>query len=168
MKRFTVVLVAMVLVLAACQSAGEQLSEQVLEQVDGVDDVDINTDTGEVNVVTDDGSLTIGGGEIPDGFPIPAPDGYEVLAVFMAEDEGSVSLLYPQDRFDELTSFYMDWVGSQPEEWSSSTNTFNTADGETVRNHSWFSDTGSAVVSDCSGGLSSDINMACVTLITGG
>jgi hypothetical protein len=168
MKRFAVVLLGMVFVLAACQSAGEQLSEQLIEQVDGVDDVNINSDTGEVNVVTDDGSITIGGGEIPDGFPIPAPDGYEVLAVFTSDSEGSVSLLYPQDRFDELSSFYVDWTGSQPGEWSNSTNTFNTADGETVRNSSWFSDTSSVTVTDCSGGQSSDIDMACVTLITGG
>jgi hypothetical protein len=168
MKRFSVFFIALTLVLAACQSAGEQLSEQLIEQVEGVDDFNVNTDTGEVNIETDEGSISIGGGEIPDGFPIPAPDGYEVLAVFTSDSDGSVSLMYPQDRFDELAAFYTDWTAGQPGEWTSSTNTYNTADGETVRNASWFSDTSNVTVSDCSGGQSSDIDMTCLTLLNGG
>ncbi|MGI9586398.1 MAG: hypothetical protein ACR2N7_12490 [Acidimicrobiia bacterium] len=167
MRRILVVLVAMTLVLAACQSADEQLSEQLAEQLDGVDDVDINTDTGEVSIETDDGSISIGGGEIPAGFPIPAPDGYEVQAVFTSDTEGSVSLTYPQDRFDELVTFYGDWTAEQPGDWATNTNTYNTADGQSVRNSSWFAETSSVTVFDCSGGQSADINMACVTLVSG-
>lgn len=167
MRRILVVLVAMTLVLAACQSSGEQISEQLAEQIDGVDEVDINADTGEVKIETDDGSISIGGGEIPDGFPIPAPDGYEVQAVFTSDTEGSVSLVYPQDRFDELAAFYGDWTAGQPGDWANNTNSYNTADGQSVRNTTWFSDTSSVTVFDCSGGQSADINMACVTLLSG-
>ncbi len=168
MKRIGVVLVAMMLVLAACQSAGEQLSEQLVEQIDGVDDVDINTDTGEVSIETDEGSISIGGGEIPDGFPIPAPDGYEVSAVFTADSEGSVSLTYPQDQYDGLVDYYTDWVDGQPGDWTYSTNTYQTADGQGVESVNWYSSETTIGVSYCSGGQSSDIDMACVTLLSTG
>lgn len=168
MKKTLVVIVAGVLLLSACQSASEELAEQIAEQADGVSDVDINTDTGEVKVETEDGSITVGGGDIPDDFPIPTPDGYEVVAVFTADTEASVSLLYPQDRFDELTEFYDGWTESQPWEWSSSTNSYETADGEAVRNTTWFSQEATVAITDCSGGQTTGIDMTCVTLLWNG
>ena len=172
MRRFILVVAGAALALSACQGASEVLTEQILEQVDGVDNVEIDTDTGEVRIETDEGSVSIGGGELPDGFPVPVPDGGEVMSVFSSsQEEASVSLSYPIDRYDELVAFYSDWTAGQPGEWNTSTSTFNSG-GQTTRTTSWFGDTTNANVNigvvDCHDFTSDtdQYNAACVTIIT--
>jgi hypothetical protein len=82
-----------VLVLGAC--SGGEIAEEVIENQEGVQDVDIDEDSGEINIDTDDGSATFGGGEIPDGFPIDVPDGGEVQAVIESDGGASVTIVYP-------------------------------------------------------------------------
>lgn len=171
MRRLTVLILAATVVLTGCQSASEVLTEQIIEQAEGVDNVEIDADTGQIKVETDDGSLSIGGGELPDDFAVPVPDGGEVMSTFSSPEGASVSLVYPIDRYDELVMFYSDWTASQPGEWNSGSSTFESG-GQTIRTSSWFGYTGSEdvniAVTDCvdiSGGAS-DYNAACVNVIT--
>jgi hypothetical protein len=146
MKRFIPVALAFALILTACQSASETIAEQLTEQVDGVDNVEFDSDTGEVKIETDEGSITVGGGELPDGFPIPLPDGYQVTSVFTAEGTSAVSLAYPEGDFDTIVAFFEDWTSSQPTEWSTSTSSISGDDG-TIDSASWIEDEGSSFIS---------------------
>lgn len=129
MKRIAIGFVALALVLTACQSAAEVISEQVIEEAVGGGDVKIDTDSGEVSVETDDGSVTIGGGEVPDGFPIPFPDGYEVTAVFASDRSSTVSLSYANGDFATIEAFFDDWTSGEPNEWSKSNSSISGDDG---------------------------------------
>lgn len=133
MKRLAIGLMAGALVLTACQSASETLTEKALEQIDGVDGVDIDVDSGEVSLETEDGAITIGGGEVPDDFGIPLPGGdYEVLSVFTSDESSVVSLAYPGADYDTIVAHFEDWTSSQPEEWSISTSSVGAEDGQTI------------------------------------
>ena len=146
MKRMAVGFLALALVLTACQSAAETLTEQIAEQVEGVGDVDIDLDTGQVKVETEDGAITIGGGEMPADFSIPAPDGYQVTSVFTSDESASVSLAYPGADFDEIVQFYDDWTASQSSDWSKSTSSISGDEG-TLDSANWFDDEGSGFIS---------------------
>jgi len=169
MRRYSLVAVAAVLVLSACQSASEVLTEQIAEQVEGVDNVEIDTESGEVSIETDEGSISIGGGELPDGFPVPLPDGYEVTTVFTSDQESLVAVTYPPDRYDELASFLNGWTESQPGEWSHTSNTIDTAAGKVIRNEVWHTDDTTLSIVDCQafspdGGVA---DAACVNVQSG-
>jgi hypothetical protein len=100
----------MVLGLVAC-SPGDELAEQIAESQEGVGDVEIDTDTGEVSVETEDGSFTIGGGEIPADWPVDVPSGGAVVA--SGEDDtggGTLSMEFQGADYDDIVSFYDNWV----------------------------------------------------------
>lgn len=123
--RRTTLFVAALVALAACspgEMIGEEIAENILESQEGVGDVEIDTDSGKIEVESEDGSFTIGGGEIPDGFPIDVPGGGDVMSVIETEDGSSVSLLFPADEFDSLADFYEGWIEDSGLEISS---TFN-------------------------------------------
>jgi hypothetical protein len=149
MKRVAIGFVALALLLTACQSAAENLAEnlteQIVEQADGVGDVDIDLDSGEINVETDDGAITIGGGEVPDGFAIPFPEGYQVTSVFTNDESQAVSLAYPGGNYDEIVSFYDDWASQQPSEWEKSTSSVS-GDERSLDNANWFDEDGSGFI----------------------
>jgi hypothetical protein len=150
MKRFALAFVALALILTACQSVSENIAESItekaLEGVEGVDGVNIDTDSGEVSIETEDGAITIGGGEVPDGFGIPFPDGYQVTSVFTNDESAAVSLAYPGGDFDEIVSFYDDWISQQSSEWSKSTSSISGDEG-TLDSVNWFDDAGSGFIS---------------------
>ena len=129
MKRIALGFVALALLLTACQSAAEVITEQVIEEAVGGGDVKIDTESGEVSVETDDGAITVGGGEVPGGFPIPLPDGYEVAAVVTSGRSSTVSLAYPNGDFAAIQAFYDDWTSGQSDEWSASTSSVSGDDG---------------------------------------
>lgn len=87
-----------------------------------------------------EGSISFGGGEIPDDFPVPVPDGGDVQQVSSTPDGASVSLFFPSDEFDSLKEFYSDWANGQSAEVSTfeSTNplaaSWNFRDGQTDYN----------------------------------
>ncbi len=172
MKRIAIGIAAGALALTACQSAGEVLTEQIVEQVDGVGNVEIDADTGEVKIETDEGDISIGGGDIPDDFPVPVPDGGEVMTVFASPDGGSVTVSYAIDRYDDLVSYYNDWTNGQPGEWNLNTATY-TAGDQTTRSTSWYGTTANEDVAitvvDCFDltGDTDNYNAACVTVISG-
>lgn len=109
-------LAVLALGLVAC-SPGEELAEQVLESEEGVEDIEIDAGSGEISVEgegEDGESFSIGGGEIPDGFPIDVPGGGEVQSVVEQGDEALVAVRW-EDDFDSIASFYEDWVSSHGE-----------------------------------------------------
>ncbi|MEA2010657.1 MAG: hypothetical protein U9N78_08135 [Actinomycetota bacterium] len=155
MKRIAVGLFALALVLTACQSAAEVISEQVIEEAVGGGDVKIDTDSGEVSLETDDGSITIGGGELPDGFPVPLPDGYKVTGVFTSDRSSTVSLAYPEGDFAAIEAFFDDWTSDQSGEWSKSNSSISGDEGS-MDNANWI---------EASGDASSMINMSSFCLM---
>ena len=128
MKRIALGFVALALFLAACQSAAEVITEQAIEEAVG-GDVKVDTDSGEISVETDDGAITIGGGELPEGFPIPLPDGYVVTAVFTSGRSSTVSLSYPNADFATIEAFYDDWTSGESDEWTKSNSSISGDDG---------------------------------------
>jgi len=150
MKRIVIVVAALALVLAACQSISENIAENItekaLEGVEGVGDVNIDTDSGQVSIETEDGAVTIGGGEIPDGFAIPAPDGYKVTSVFENDESAAVSLAYGGGDFDAIVAFYDDWTASQSSEWSKSSSSITGEDGS-IDSANWSSAEGIGFIS---------------------
>lgn len=111
-KRLTLLVVATAFVLSACQGATAVLTEQILEQVDGVDTVEVDVDTEEIKIETDEGSISIGGGEIPHGFAAPVPNGGDAITVFASPGGSTVTLCCPIDRYDELVTCYTNWTAS--------------------------------------------------------
>lgn len=103
----------LVLSTAAC-SPGQEVAERILESQEGVGDVEIDEEGGQVRIEGEDGSLSIGGGEVPEGFPIATPDNAAVQAVIEQENEASVSLLVDDD-FESVKSFYEDWLDGRGE-----------------------------------------------------
>ncbi len=104
----------LVVTLAACSPA--TLTEQILEGQEGVDNVEIDEEDGSIKIeVSDDeggGSVSIGGGDVPDDFPIPVADGGTVMAVMEQGSDSSVSLTYDSADFDAIKAFYEQWIGS--------------------------------------------------------
>lgn len=112
MKRTAIAITTLSLLVAAC-SPGEGLAEQILENQEGIENVEINEDTGEVKIEVegeDGGSVVIGGGDIPDGFPIDIPGGGEVQAVLQSGTDATVSLMFDATDFDTVIAFYENWI----------------------------------------------------------
>lgn len=106
--RLPALILGAVLVLTGC--GGEEIAERIAEEAGGADNVEIDPDSGEVHVEGSEGSFSIGGGDIPDGFPdeLPIPDGLEVAgsASFSGGEEGTAFVQLQGGDYDELTSFY--------------------------------------------------------------
>ncbi len=96
------------LLLAAC-SPGEELTEQIAGSQEGVGDVEIDENSGEVSVESDEGSATFGGGELPDDFPIDMPEGGEVQSVIEQEDAVIVSVSCTDD-FSAIADHFQGWI----------------------------------------------------------
>lgn len=77
---------------AIAEKAGEKIAEKGIE-AGGGGDAEINFDDdgdGSISMESSEGSFSMGGGEIPDGFPeeVPLPDGFEVeSAMAIGSDE---------------------------------------------------------------------------------
>lgn len=165
MKKLAIVVAAVALMVSACQAASEQLTEQILEQQDGVSDVEIDAGSGQVSLETDEGSISIGGGEIPSGFAIPFPDGYDVASVFDTDSDTAVTVTYPADRYDEIVAFFENWTSGQAGEWNHASNTFDSADGQTIRSTSWIQDGTQVAAMDCPSFDATDTYQVCVSAV---
>lgn len=162
------------LLAAACGNVSENIAERITEEAleaEGGGDVDIDFDSDgsfEVNVESDDGSFTIGGGEIPSELTVPIPSGGEVQSSFVAEGDVAVSVAWPASEYDSLVAFYEDWTSSQSTEYSKNTSTFE-SDGTTLRNTGWYSGEADVTISvnDCYS-MSGDGLDACVTITESG
>jgi hypothetical protein len=117
MKRVVLASVVLTLVLAAC---GTAITEQLIESQEGVGNVEIDENSGSVVIEFEDEegetSAVIGGGELPADFPIPVPDGGDVVAVVDSGGDQSASITYPSSEFNDIKDFYANWVASAGEE----------------------------------------------------
>ena len=151
MKKLMVVFAVLVIAVAAtgCAKAAEKVSEKVAEKAleqSGGGNVDIQQSGDEtvIKVETEEGTMVLGGGDLPEGLTVPVRDGGEVTASFSTPDGKTVSLAYPKGDYDDIVKFYEDWAASGNFEKSS----FNTeSDGTTLRSTSWYSDDGNTSVS---------------------
>ena len=128
-RAWTVLVVVMALVVAGCGGSDDEnsdggpagnIAEEIAEQIaeEAGDDVDIEVDDEELTVSFDDesgsGEVTFGGGELPDGFPFPVPDEYEVGSSMVFEqgsgDMFSVTLSAPDTDFDEIAAMYEEFL----------------------------------------------------------
>ena len=139
MKQLAVVAI-MAMIVAGCSSASDELSEQIVESVSGVDNLDIDEESGEVSFETEQGSFSIGGGEVPADFLFPFPDGYQVSSSLISDAGSSVVVQYPKERFDELQAYVDDWTASQGGEWQTGSSQFTSAEGKEIRSANWFRD----------------------------
>jgi hypothetical protein len=119
--RLLIVLVVLALVAVGCAKAAENtiegaIEKQLEEENGGNANVDINEDDGSVSIETDEGSMQIGGGEIPSDFPLPVPDGAEVVSVISTSGEtdgAQVSMTFDPDDFDNVATLYDEFFNEQ-------------------------------------------------------
>ncbi|HEX9855867.1 MAG TPA: hypothetical protein VGC47_11185 [Acidimicrobiia bacterium] len=78
---------------------------------------EIDPSGGDVVVTVDEtsgGDAVVVEGEVPEGFPMPMPDGGEVADAVVTTESGRrdyhVTAHYPDDRFDELFDLYDQWM----------------------------------------------------------
>lgn len=195
-RRLIIAISALALVVAACggQSAEEELLEQILENSEGVSDIDIDTGGGdgdfsitiegedgegftmsgsgddenfEYTVEGEDGEvMTVGGGEIPDSLNIPVPDGGDVTMSLVSGDDVNVALQYPQSEFDQIVAFYDSEFDVDSDSVDRNESTMSSEDG-TFRSVFW-SDTDNydwnVSVADCYGSMSGELDAVCVTV----
>jgi len=159
--------VAFALFAAACGDAAEVLNEQLLENIEGVDNVEINQDDGtfEVTIEEDGETITIGGGDIPEGLTVPVPNGGQVVGAASSDTDISVSLMFPGDQYEDLVAQYQSWADGSGQEVAKSESTYE-SDGTEIRNVSWSTDDGSVfvTVSDCISVETGEFDSACVTI----
>lgn len=113
MKRTATTIALLVILTTAC-SPSELIAEQILEGQEGIENVEIDEDTGEVKIEVegeDGGAIIIGGGDVPDDFAIDVMPGGSVEGVFQQPGGDSVSLTYDAS-YDEVVAFYQNWVDS--------------------------------------------------------
>lgn len=124
--RKIVIAVTLVLVAAACGGSEddlggieEEIIEQILDEASNQDvEVDFDSDDdGGLTVTIDDdegdGQVTLGGG-LPDDFPFPLPDEYEVGSSMEFEQDGgktySAVIHTGPEEFDDLAAMYESWL----------------------------------------------------------
>ena len=149
MRKLSVLIMAVGLFAASCSAASEELTEQILESQEGVSNVEIDEDGGQISFETDDGSFSVGGGEIPNDYPVPFPDGGNVQTVITSDGGGQVSVAYPLDRYDELVAYYDEWTSGQPGEWNRSTFENDDGQGIVVFGTSWWTGDVNLGVANC-------------------
>lgn len=144
MNRRTILAIGLTLFLLVTACSGGEIAEQIIESQDGVGDVEIDENDGTVQIeIEDDEGNTqavIGGGDIPDDFPVPVPNGGTVLAVLTQTGSQSVSLIYPDDDFDSLKDFFADYV-------EGSGGSVSTYESSSPPSAAWTIDTGSGTIS---------------------
>lgn len=160
---------ALALVAAGCGGAAEIVNEQLLESIEGVENVEFDEGNGsfEITIEQDGESMTIGGGEIPDGMTVPVADGGEVVGSSSSDSSLSVSLTYPKDRYEGLVAEYEAWADGSGREIQKSESTYTYEDdGQEQRSASWATDDGSVyiTVTDCIGATTGEFDSACVTI----
>jgi hypothetical protein len=166
MRRMTLIF-ALALLATAC--GAQELQEQISEEaIGGNADVEISGEGEDfsLSVESDDGSIQFGAGaELPGGLTVPVPDGGDVTTSFEDSSSAGASIMYPEDRYEDLVSFYDSWSSGIEGEWSMSTSTFD-LDGETQRNSQWNTSNGQyfILVSDCIDIATSEFTAACVTV----
>lgn len=130
-RRFWVLLFAVILVAVACggdddadsptSDAGQSTTEDSTDT--GSDDTEASDNADDESAEDDGGdAATASGTAFPEGidedFPVPVPAGWEIdILEELAEDgltvtNGGVQVMYANDDFDRLVTFYDEWTGT--------------------------------------------------------
>lgn len=113
MRGLTLIVLVLSMTVAACSTATDAAIGRIVEADESISDVAI--DDGEIMVEFEDseggGLLTVGGGDVPEGFPLPVPDGGVVESSFAQGGTFGLFIRYPRPEYDTLYSFYEQWVG---------------------------------------------------------
>jgi hypothetical protein len=133
--RLGFVIVILALVSVGCGKAAENIIEgaienQLEEEGGGNVNVDLDEDGGVVSIETDEGSMSIGGTEIPDDFPLPLPDYDEVVGVVTQTGDiasSMVTLSFDPNDFDDVAELYQGFFNDAGWELS---RTDSTTDGD--------------------------------------
>ncbi len=115
--RLMIVLVVLALVAVGCGKAAENIIEGAIEnqlEEEGGGDVDVNLDEddGSISIETDEGSMNIGGTDVPDDFPLPLPDYEEVVGVVTQTGDfasSMVTVTFDPDDFEDVAELYGDF-----------------------------------------------------------
>ena len=119
--------------------AADQLAEKLAEAGTGDADVDIDSETGQVDVSTPDGDMSFGSGsELPDDFPsdIPFPEGSKLTSTLNSTDGGvktwsAMGTLADADAstFDDVVALFTDsgWTSTMNSSGSTGGGTGSTA-----------------------------------------
>ncbi len=167
MRHVVVLLAMLAVVVAGCSSPSDTIAENIAGNIDGVNDVDINSNTGEIKVETDEGSISIGGGNVPSDLFVSLPGGYDVQAVVETDSGSSVSVAYDQGRYDELVTYFNDWTNSDSPDWEHGSINMDQG-GTNFRSDSWNMSDHGINLADCMTAESTDgkPNAACVIVIS--
>ncbi|MEA2024032.1 MAG: hypothetical protein U9N79_07035 [Actinomycetota bacterium] len=158
MKRFAVGFVALALVLTACGSSSESEPEASvgddIEDATGVDDVEVDLDSIEVSMETDEGTVTGSLSELPDNFadfPMPLPEGFVVETAMNSPGGSAVMVAYPESDFDSIVDEIETWTSSESDEWAVKVQDLEMADGTLMRKTAFVGGEGLFVagVQDC-------------------
>ena len=80
-------------------------------------DIEIDDDGGSASIETDEGSIQIGGNEIPDDFPLPIPDYEELAGVVTQSIDGSeptqIIVSFDPDDIDKVADLYEEFFNDQ-------------------------------------------------------
>ncbi len=170
MKKLSLLLAVLALVVTACGAAIENVSEELIEQAaeqggGGEVEIDFDDEGVSVSVQNDDGNFAIGSDlDLPDGLTIPLPSGGNITT---AGSDGSytfASVQFPGDRYDELAAFYEDWTSNDGQEWSYTESTTDMS-GTKIRTIAYYADASGITVSDCVTATSDgSFDSVCVTI----
>lgn len=156
-------LVGLVLFAAACGGVAEEAAERIAEAGGGDAEVDFTDDGVELSFDNGDQSLVAGANvAIPDGLSFPYPDGGNPTTALVDDSYFAVAIQYPIERYDEVATFFADWIERHDGEWQHSESTTD-FDGTPIRNNTWVAGASAIIVNDCSN-LDGEIALVCVTL----
>jgi hypothetical protein len=151
------------LTLAGCGGITEGLTERAIESLsDEVKDIDVDSDAGRVRIETADGTLTIGGGSIPEGITLAPPPGGEVVSSLEAPTVAQVMVLFPGGDFEAIVAFM---EGQVRDDWERSSFTSQVGD-DTQRNVSWSGEGGLVSIASCEDDRG-PFSGVCVTILEG-
>ncbi len=119
-RRLVALVVGLVVGAVACGGGtADELAESILEQQQGVQDVEIDDDSMSMSFESEEGdiSMEMGSGDLPDGFPFPIPDGCEVVGSSTWEGPDGTAfqagLEFSPQEFDAVVSFYESFLEAE-------------------------------------------------------
>jgi hypothetical protein len=151
MRRVMSVALAVMLMVSVtgCAKAAEKVSEKVAEKAvensgGGNANVDISGNGGTVQVQTEEGSATFGGGKVPASIDVSLPSGGAVMASTDTSTEATVMVQYAGANFDDIVASLQKWVDGAPGDFQTAT---MSASG--VQSQTWNSNTTTIGVQTC-------------------
>jgi hypothetical protein len=145
-KVVTIGLVALLaMAVTGCGKAAEKVAEKAIENASGGDaNVDISGNGGTVQIQTDEGSATYGGGAIPGAIDVSFPSGGNVVVSTDTSTEASVMVQYDGGNFEDIVASFQGWVDDSSEQFEAAS---ITASG--IQSQTWSSDTTTIAVQTC-------------------